>query len=70
MEIEGDQERFDLFLQWEMAKRGWDEEDMAMESGLSSQAIKAYIGRKQMPTMSSLLLILDALGMRIRFVDK
>jgi len=70
MEIEGDQERFDLFLRWEMAKRGWDEEDLAMESGLSAQAIRAYIGRKQMPTMSSLLLILDALGMRMRFVDK
>ena len=70
MEIAGDQERFDLFLQWEMAKRGWDEEDLAMESGLSSQAIRAYVRGTQMPTMSSLLLILDALNMRIRFIDK
>jgi transcriptional regulator with XRE-family HTH domain len=70
MEIEGDQERFDLFLQWEMAKRGWDELDLAMESGMSEQAIKAYVRGTQKPTMSSLLLILDALNMRIRFVDK
>ena len=62
MEIEGDQERFDLFLQWEMAKRGWDAENLAMESGMSVQAIKSYISGKQMPAMSSLLLILNALG--------
>lgn len=70
MEIAGDQERFDLFLRWEMAKRGWDEEDLSLESGLSSKAIEAYIRGTHMPNMSSLLMILDALNMRIKFVDK
>ena len=61
--------RFDKWLAEEMRKRGWDENRMAAESGLTKTTIWHYLRRKRMPNYYALTQILQALGKTILFVD-
>ena len=70
MERVTDAFRFDLWIQREMDRRGWDDLDMELASGLNFQTIRYYREGKRTPNMSSLLMVLDALGKRMEFVDK
>jgi len=68
--MSGDETRFDLWLAREMEKREWDIFDVELESGLNHETVKSYLKGTRLPTMSSLLLLLDAFGKRMVIVDK
>ena len=61
--------RFDKWLYDEMVKRGWDIQTMAEKTGLTRVAIAYYIGGARLPHLTSLLLILDALGMHLEIKE-
>ena len=66
----GNEFRFDLWLYNEMQKRGFNKTEMAEASGVSIQAIMHYLNNKRLPTLRTLIAILDAFDMRIDFVSR
>lgn len=65
---EGNNFRFDLWLYNQMQRRGWSRQDMAEKTGLDRVTIGYYLTNVRLPTMTSLALILKALGMHMEFV--
>ena len=62
-------DRFDLWLDGELRKRGWKQTDLAAKSGLNVSTIHYIMHDVHQPNLQTLGMILDALGMHIEFVE-
>lgn len=60
---------FDHWLRNELYKRDMKQKELAEKSTVTCATISYYMNNREMPTVRTLALILDALDMHMEFVD-
>ena len=54
----------------EMEKHGYNREQLAKKAGIHKVSVGCYLNYSRLPNLSTFLLILDALGKKMKIVDK